>query len=402
MSQASATVGGATTLVATLTDGATGLPMTGKAVTFKLGATQVGTATTNASGVATLLVDAANYAPGNYSGEVQATFAGDIGAIDVRSSATLIVTPNYLMPLNQGVGITPLLSVGDSAAQTPQYRMVGIPDGLGAYDNGNGTFTVLMNQELTSSLGSQRAHGGTGAFVSKWVFDKTTLAPLSGADLMQTVKSGADFTPVTGTALNFSRFCSADLPATSAFYNATTGNGTRTRILLNGEETGGGRAMAHVVDGPEAGVSYTLPAFGGRAWENLLANPASGDTTLVMANEDGSIGTSRLISYVGTKQNTGNEIQRAGLTNGTAYQVQVAVGGVNVAAESRVNGLGTTTPAYKGTFSLVAGTGTGFNRAEDGVWDPSNPRDYYFVTTDQAAIGNRNSRLWKLSFSDLS
>ena len=28
------------------------------------------------------------------------------------------------------------------------YRMVGIPDGLGAYDNGNGTFTLLMNHEI--------------------------------------------------------------------------------------------------------------------------------------------------------------------------------------------------------------------------------------------------------------
>ena len=31
--------------------------------------------------------------------------------------------------------------------------MVGIPDGLGAFDNGDGTFTVLMNHELGNTQG---------------------------------------------------------------------------------------------------------------------------------------------------------------------------------------------------------------------------------------------------------
>ena len=33
------------------------------------------------------------------------------------------------------------------------YRMAGIPDGLGAFDNGDGTLTVLMNQELPNTAG---------------------------------------------------------------------------------------------------------------------------------------------------------------------------------------------------------------------------------------------------------
>ncbi len=45
-----------------------------------------------------------------------------------------------------------ILTVGDSVNTkldgVSPYRMVGIPDGLGAYDNGDGTFTVLMNHEL--------------------------------------------------------------------------------------------------------------------------------------------------------------------------------------------------------------------------------------------------------------
>jgi len=35
--------------------------------------------------------------------------------------------------------------------------MVGIPDGLGAYDNRDGSFTLLMNHELGSDKGVVRA-----------------------------------------------------------------------------------------------------------------------------------------------------------------------------------------------------------------------------------------------------
>ena len=64
-----------------------------------------------------------------------------------------------------------LLTVGDGV---DGYRMAGIPDGLGAFDNGDGTFTVLINHEIRDTLGVARAHGATGSFVSEWVFDKTT------------------------------------------------------------------------------------------------------------------------------------------------------------------------------------------------------------------------------------
>jgi hypothetical protein len=65
--------------------------------------------------------------------------------------------------------------------------MVGIPDGLGAYDDGDGTFTVLMNHELGSSSGVARAHGSKGAFVSKWTIRKDDLSVVSGQDLISTV-----------------------------------------------------------------------------------------------------------------------------------------------------------------------------------------------------------------------
>lgn len=90
---------------------------------------------------------------------------------------------------------TSLLTVGDSVNLKPDginpYRMVGIPDGLGAYDNGNGTITVLMTHEISPTAanpGIVRAHGAAGAFVSQWVIQKSNLQVLSGQDLVQTQK----------------------------------------------------------------------------------------------------------------------------------------------------------------------------------------------------------------------
>jgi hypothetical protein len=73
---------------------------------------------------------------------------------------------SYLLPVQPGVVAKSILTVGDTPTGSG-YRMVGIPDGLGAYDNGDGTFTVLMNHELPATSGVARAHGSNGAFVSK-------------------------------------------------------------------------------------------------------------------------------------------------------------------------------------------------------------------------------------------
>src|SRR5215212_10232049 len=77
----------------------------------------------------------------------------------------------YILRSQSGVVTQAILTVGDSVNVKPDgitpYRMVGIPDGLGAFDNGDGTFTLLMNHEIPSGLGVVRAHGAPGAFVSK-------------------------------------------------------------------------------------------------------------------------------------------------------------------------------------------------------------------------------------------
>ena len=290
--------------------------------------------------------------------------------------------PPYLVRHAGGVRFTSLLTVGDSVGG---YRMVGIPDGLGAYDNGDGTFTVLMNHEIPAGEGAVRAHGSTGAFVSKWVINKKTLRVHSGSDLIRRV-----YLPVNGQyavmpGVEISRLCSADLPARTALDNPRTGKGYPGKIFFNSEEVSGGRAFGHVV---ATGDSYHLAELGTANWENILANPSTGDQTLVLGTSDTAGGN--VVVYSGTKKTTGNPVEKAGFTGGQRYTISVPALPNEDGAAS--------VPTGPMEFTLSTGTGTGWDRPEDGAWDPNNPNDFYFTTT---AAFTEHSRLWRLRFNDV-
>ena len=312
----------------------------------------------------------------------------------------------YLVRTVSGVVPTALLTVGDRAANG--YRMVGIADGLGTYDNGDGTFTVLMNHELRPDVGTVRAHGSKGAFVSKWTIDKETLAVRAGEDLIKRVYTSAIDGTWTQSTTALNRFCSADLPDQSAFYNPASGKGTQHRIFMDGEEAGAeGRAFGHVVEGPDAGSSYELPALGNASWENVVAMPGAGDTTVTVGLDDSAGG--QIYVYVGEKRSTGNDVEKAGLSGGKLYGLKID----GVATETDA----TTVPSGGASFSLVevpgaagmtgaeletASNALGISkmaRPEDGSWDPSDASGFYFATT---AAFNGISRLWHLGFSDVA
>ena len=233
----------------------------------------------------------------------------------------------YLLSSDSHVYTESLLTVGDGVGG---YKMVGIPDGLGAYDNGDGTFTVLMNHELGDTAGIARAHGAKGAFVSEWVFDKTTLEVKSGNDLIQNVftydaisSSYVEHNAALGNGVAFNRFCSADLADQSAFYNSATGLGYNGgRLFLNGEESGvEGRAFAHIASGAQAGNSYELAWLGNLSFENVVAHAHTGDRTVVAGLDDGQNG--QVYFYAGDKKATGNAVEQAGLTGGNLFGIHV-------------------------------------------------------------------------------
>jgi hypothetical protein len=336
----------------------------------------------------------------------------------------------YLLPTLPGYQTTSVLTV-DNTGLNPDdlvpkvgggtYGMNGIPDGLGAFDNGDGTFTLLMNHELGNTAGVVRAHGAKGSYVSKWVINKNTLAVVNGEDLMKQVYGWNNTLQASDTAPGtfvFNRFCSADLPQVSAYYNATTGKGTQARIFMHGEEgSTTGWQNATVVTGPDAGKSYILGKFnlstngsgltGVGAWENALANPFPQDKTIVIGLNDGGTGimSNALSFYEGTKTNSGSEVDKAGLTNGTLKHILVAGNPVEI-----VNATTRATNITNGTaFSLSAISSTTFSRPEDGQWNPKNLSEFYFVTTDQRddvadGLGGQvgQTRLWRLTFTDIT
>ncbi len=418
----------------------------------------------------------------------------------------------YILPVQPGWSVTSLITAGN---EIKGYRMAGVPDGLGAFDNGDGTITVLMNHEIGAGDGAMRGHGGSGAFVSRWVIDTSTLEVTAGRDFvtdpdklhlwsdggwvtgslaaaaavekaavvaaklledaaiaaakaaelaaaatsaaravagtsssavvadaaptvsklaavappqsLTTVPTGPAAIPpgpavISSDPRDIERLCSADLAPISAFYNSATKLGYDGHIFLNGEEGEGriNRAFAWVVD--ESAV-YQLPQFSfgivgddvdaPPEWENLLANPASGDATVVIANSDG--GPSKLFVYIGRKKASGSAVERAGLVGGHLHTLQV----IGTDSETRTKNIGIAKSRLgKGKGKPVALTslkkGTDFQRPEDGAWDPVRPNVYYFTTTDRnnfvadGSVGPTDdkkqigrARLWAVTFDSV-
>ena len=361
------------------------------------------------NGIASLLEKNSHLITYSLSGANKLNYVPGPAPAAQEKTAPSSTTLPYLTPSRSDVQLTSLITVGDSASNG--YKMVGIADGMGAFDNGNGTFTVLVAHELGNSLGITRAHGVKGSFVSKWVMNKSDLTVLSGADLMQNVKlwNGTSYDTYNSSnpqPVAFHRFCSADLPAVSGLYNETSGKGTQDRIFFSGEEGGGAdRGVAHIVTGDEAGTTYDIPLFGKMAFENALVNPRPSDKTVVALTSDGY--GNQVFVYVGDKANSGTTIEKAGLTNGKLYGVKVT----GLTTETTAS-----TPAAETAFTLVEITNpasltaaqlqstatelgvTSFLRPEDASWNPNNPFELFLATT---ASFTTNSRLWRLRFNSL-
>ena len=344
-------------------------------------------------------------------------------------------TAPYLIAVEPNVTLTSIATVGDilgikaGPASTGQpYRMVGIPDGLGAFDNSDGTFTLLMNHELGQSAGQPRGivrdHGAKGAFVSQWIIDKSTLAVLDAKDAIKQVYVENDTTGnfELASAYAINRLCSADLAPVSAYYWVDTKGtvsvaddvayGTKDRIFMTGEESGTeGKQFAVFVTGIDAGKAFEFADCGLFAWENNLASPFAQKKTITIGQDDGQNG--QVYVYVGEKQASGTEFEKAGLDGGHLYGIRVdnlvnatpALSNESDAAPASgrfslfdQGDVGALTGVQLDAASEAAGV-TSFQRPEDGSWDTQNPNVYYFVTT---ASATGQSRLYKLIFDDIT
>ncbi|MGH3366591.1 MAG: alkaline phosphatase PhoX [Nocardioidaceae bacterium] len=352
---------------------------------------------------------------------VSTALATGTGSAAVSTGPSTTVSP-YVVPVADGVDVTSLLTVGDRPAGNG-YRMVGIPDGLGAYRDAE-DLVVLENQELRDTVGVVRRHGQAGAFVSRFVLDPGTGRVSSGSDLIDPGVNYWDYpaggyaaapVPPTGATTGhtpaFSRFCSGALTERGQLRNGR--NGYEDRIYFANEESGDeGRVVGVTTDGQ----AWQLPRLGLFSWENTLAADNHSDTTVVMGNEDG--GDGQLRAYVGTKQAEGSPVDRAGLTSGTLHVITVP--GLADATSSAAYGKGTSWPfgltevdwnkSGAAQNAEAHAVGTTLNRIEDGHFDPRNRNDYYFLTTEggertpdpsEPGASRDGGGLWRLSFTDV-
>jgi muconolactone delta-isomerase len=249
----------------------------------------------------------------------------------VGSALAATAVTAYVEPVGDEYKVKALFSVDDKVqllggVPGQQYRMVGIPDGLGAHPNGDGTSTLFMNHELGFTAQSEPVVGGPknrGAIVSEWVLDQNG-DPVAGRRAYDRIYDENTFlgpAPVVGneaqTPRQFARFCSGFL--------AGPGEGFDRRIYLTNEE----ESSPNTFDG-KGGVSvaifdgelHTLPKLGHYPKENTNVQPGQSTRTVIFATEDGPATLdNQLYMYVGKKDRSADAtvLARNGLDNGKLY-----------------------------------------------------------------------------------
>lgn len=351
----------------------------------------------------------------------------------------------YMEPASAGVSLTPIATAAD---RINGYLFYGVPDGIGVLKDGDDV-VLFVNHELSSTdkvAGAQQRAGGTAqaATVSALNVNTETWTAVGAGEAMRNVTfydyQGKQYatkpTAPTGaaakdsygaanhtTALN--RFCSSSMsqPGDLAFRTKIDGKdvtlGYTGPVYFTGEE-GSDESRAFAMT--NTGQMLQLPKFGLASWETFVAAPQTGRATVVMGNEDGSATDSQLWMYVGEKTAEGAWADKAGLTNGQAYVLKVDGVATDNAFRSakgkssaaNVSFVPIDTNANGVAQNAQARAGTIFARVEDGAFDPKNPNDYYFVTTESnkdakatapnpatPTVSRDGGALWRLRFNDV-
>jgi hypothetical protein len=336
-----------------------------------------------------------------------AAFAAALAMTVVAGSglAATSVKP-YVEPVSGDYQIKALFSVDDKVpllggAPGQQYRMVGIPDGLGAHPNGDGTSTLFMNHELGFTALSEPVVGGPknrGAIVSQWILDQDG-DPVAGKRAYDQIYDENRLlgpAPVVGNEAQMprqlARFCSGFL--------AGPANGFDRPIYLTNEESsspdtfdGKGGLSVAIFDGE----LHTLPKLGRYSKENTLVQPTRGTRTVILPTEDGPATLdNQLYMYVGTKDHSANAtvLARNGLDNGKLYvfrsldparnSERTFTSGSVTGEWIQIPGAEDLTDVQLEAASDAAGAMT-FVRPEDGALNPNNPNEFFFDTTGSSS-----------------
>lgn len=359
-------------------------------------------------------------------------------------SAFAADTPIYMEAVAKSASLTVVATAGDMIGG---YMLPGLMDGIGVRKVGANA-EILINHEISPGASSVvRAAGSSiGATVSRLNLSTSALKLTAATDAIKRITwfdystekygrtpvapLGAVATDTYGvaqhtTALN--RFCSASL-AQAGELQYKAGKkiyGYNGAVYFTGEE-GGDESRAFALN--LNGELVQLPKLGLAAWENALLVPTRNQTTAVMLNEDGSATDSQLFMYVGKKELASAKparawYQQAGLTNGKYYVMKIgsyakesefrAAVGKGKSTEVSFAEIDTTLNG-KVQNQMAAMSGTALARVEDGVFDPKNPNDYYFLTTESnkdakatapnpatPTVKRDGGALWRLRFKDV-
>jgi hypothetical protein len=197
-------------------------------------------------------------------------------AVGRQGSGFKTTKPAYLVPLELGVTVDPILSTGDIVGDIGGvYQMSGLPDGLGAYKTG-GTIQLFMNHELDRTFPPPPFNNGSDARVSQLTLNPQTRGVIQGSY------------PLTGNE-NLTRFCSSTL--------AKLGG---THWYLTGEETiTSGHFGSSIALNAETGLWVETPHFGKMQHENVV--PLEGLSRAVLITTDDDFNTnvpSYLYAYI--------------------------------------------------------------------------------------------------------
>jgi hypothetical protein len=183
--------------------------------------------------------------------------------------------PPYLVPTASGVQVDAIMSAGDILGG---YQMSGIPDGLGAYRDGQ-QVTVVMNHELGRSFPNNPP--GVDTRISRLEIDRATRT-VHAAEYLFTGQEG------------FERFCSSTLEMISGRPFYFTGE---EAVPIAGQPPGPSHDGSSIVLDPETGMWRETAHFGHFQHENVV--PLDLDEWVFLSSEDDfRPGPSYLYAYI--------------------------------------------------------------------------------------------------------
>ncbi len=345
------------------------------------------------------------------AGFFQPTMLKDVAGGPALQVSSLITNGEFTNGLNPGDSV---------------YAPAGIFDGLGAFDNKDGTYTVLANSELGNAAGVPYLVDGvalTGARISKFIIDKDIDNDASNGYQSAVISGGIAYSSIVDANGNrvtnsaqinggFSRFCSGSFEAANKFGKE---RGFVDSIYLTGEETTNG--LIYALD-TKTDTLIALAGLGKAGWETAIqVDTGSRNTVGLLLMDDN---TAPIYLWVGEKSDSerADFLQHNGLAKeqGNLYtwvptggSIGTAAGTVGVPDSADLNALALGIAAA-GRWALV-GSGNQvagwdqptlrananalgalqLSRLEDANINPLNGQQVVFATTGNSAFGGADT-----------